>query len=103
MKQITLTSVRTLRDEEEQLQLGGKGCGLHEYTVIGDSVNVASRIEELTKLHHVDILVSEVTGGRLGVRFVGHPCGEEKVKGRLEPVRVHAVTSRTVAAGSALA
>ena len=37
-----------------------------EYTVVGDTVNVAARLQDLTKSEGVDILVSDVTRQLLG-------------------------------------
>jgi adenylate cyclase len=59
------------------------------YTVLGDAVNLGSRLESITKFYGAEILVSESTYAAVKDDFVWREVDYMQVKGKLEPIRVY--------------
>jgi adenylate cyclase len=58
------------------------------YTVIGDTVNLASRLEQANKFYGTRILVNEVTHHMAQDELAFREIDSLRVTGKLEPVRV---------------
>lgn len=82
------------------LNTGGVSVGnmgsdrIFQYTALGDNMNLASRLEGLTKYYGVNLMISEFTWEKLGERrteFHIRPLDLVQVKGKSKAVKIYEV------------
>jgi class 3 adenylate cyclase len=74
---------------------GSVGAGERmSFTLLGDAVNLAARLEQLNKDHGTRILVSDSTREACGDSFVFRGLGEVPVRGRSELAAVYAIDTQ---------
>jgi adenylate cyclase len=103
--------IKSLRELNEKLKAAGKptidiGIGINtgdvtvgemgsygraDYTIIGDPVNLASRLEGLCKPYHAHIVISEFTKAGLKNDYTIRELDLVRVKGKNEPVSIYEV------------
>ena len=101
-----MTRLNTRRGGSDPLRIGvgvhsgpvvagcvGSGERL-EFTVIGDTVNTASRLEAATKERGVDILISESTAANAGATAALTLLGKIALRGKEQPLNVYQVARR---------
>jgi adenylate cyclase len=120
-----VTSAVAMRDVLKELNVGWKargmtewavGIGIHqgnvivanvgsappyermELTVIGDNVNLSSRLEGATKEYGVDIIISDVVQRHVKEKFLCRSADLVQVKGKAQPVEVFTVIGNHTAA-----
>src|ERR1051325_8870735 len=97
-----------------EAKIGGKirnGCGINtgdaivgtlgsmqrlEYTAIGDTVNLAARLESITKDYNSSIIISESTYDYVKGQFMTRELGAVTVKGKTKPVKIFAVLPTSI-------
>jgi adenylate cyclase len=78
--------------------VGHMGHGVARYlTAVGDTVHVASRLQDLTKEYGCQLVVSQAVAERAGLDVAALPRHELVVRNRAEPVALYVVKdARTV-------
>ncbi|WP_457938315.1 CHASE2 domain-containing protein [Mesorhizobium sp. 10J20-29] len=75
-----------------QCVVGNMGSDMRfDYTALGDTVNLASRLEGQSKPYGVPIILGDNTAAIVSPRVATMEIDQIRVKGKLEPERIHAL------------
>jgi class 3 adenylate cyclase len=64
---------------------------LKEFAFVGRTVNVAARVQDLTRSHDADIIVTQALRATLDPRFRLHELPLANVKGVSDSILIHAL------------
>lgn len=59
------------------------------YTIIGDAVNTTARLQEVDKVYHTSIIISEEVYLKLGKEYIARPLDIVLVKGKLKKLKIY--------------
>ena len=75
------------------------GSERFDYTVLGNDVNVASRLESINKVYGTDILIGESTAGLISDAFAVREIDRVRVKGKKHPITIHELQGLSASLG----
>lgn len=75
-----------------EIIVGNVGSALRmDYTIMGENVNLAARLEGVNKKFNSRIIISEATYNQIKERIEAKPLGRTRVRGIIKPVNIYQV------------